>query len=867
MILPQAIKTATKTTNTKQNRRRVNKKNIEINNNSNQNAANLNNIYQRLHEAGSILLLALTVYLLICLVSYNINDPGFTHLGNTKNIINSGGQLGAWFADILYYFFGYIAYFVPFSIGLAAIKSYKTTDLNNTEFDNIEQDLPDSQIAEYYNSNNNWFSLLFKFIGFFATLISGSGLASLYVVKFNSLITIQPLIMGPGGIIGKVVGSYFISLFSAVGSTVLLLSIFFMGITLLTGLSWLTLMDIIGNKVLLLSNKILFSIKYIINLFIFKFKDKFREYRNNKKLNQELEQQLKPLVNRETNYNKITLDKTNQIIKSDNKLDDKDNTKSISKFIFNKNTQKTKEDSKIIKPKSLIKAKQLPITAVNPEDLPNVELLEMPELNGEKGYTDAELEQLSRLVEQKLLDFGVTAEVVGVQPGPVVIRFELQLAPGIKVSKVTSLSKDIARSMSIVSVRVVEVIPGKPYVGLEVPNTYREIVRLRELLEHAEYVKARSKLTLVLGKDISGKVKLADLAKMPHLLVAGTTGSGKSVGVNAMLISILFKASPKDVRLIMIDPKMLELSVYDGIPHLLAPVVTDMKDAANALKWCVAEMERRYKLMAALGVRNLASCNKKIEDAIANNDPILDPLWEPRVAGGSEAPEKLETLPYIVVVIDEFADMIMVVGKKVEELIARIAQKARAAGIHMILATQRPSVDVITGLIKANVPTRIAFQVSSKIDSRTILDQQGAEQLLGQGDMLYLPPGSGVPVRVHGAFVSDKEVHAVASDWRARQEPDYNEDITGTRLNIPGLPKLATDDLDEDAEQDSLYDEAVQFVIESRKASISSVQRRFKIGYNRAARIIEQMEAAGILSPVGMKGIREILIPEGQGLD
>src|SRR5690625_4395206 len=473
---------------------------------------------------------------------------------------------------------------------------------------------------------------------------------------------------------------------------------------------------------------------------------------------------------------------------------------------------------------------------------------------------------MSKLLELKLKDFNIDIEVVEVQPGPVVTRFEIQPAPGIKASRITNLAKDLARSLAVISVRVVEVIPGRPVMGLEIPNEHREIVRLSEVLATDVYEKSRASLTLALGHDIAGQPVIADLAKMPHLLVAGTTGSGKSVGVNVMLLSMLYKATPEQVRLMLVDPKMLELSVYEGIPHLLTPVITDMKDAANGLRWCVGEMERRYKLMSALGVRNLAGYNRKVEEARRAGEPILDPLWKPEEefeAGHEQAPApELQTLPSIVVVIDEFADMIMIVGKKVEQLIARIAQKARAAGIHLSLATQRPSVDVITGLIKANVPTRMAFQVSSKVDSRTILDQGGAEQLLGHGDMLYLPPGTSVPIRVHGAFVDDHEVHNVVADWKKRGAPEYIDGVTDESTNNIPVPGLSGGDESDDGEGDALYDQAVAYVIESRRASISSVQRKLRIGYNRAARLIETMEAAGVVSEAGHNGTREVLVPK-----
>ncbi|MEX1266201.1 MAG: DNA translocase FtsK, partial [Woeseia sp.] len=481
------------------------------------------------------------------------------------------------------------------------------------------------------------------------------------------------------------------------------------------------------------------------------------------------------------------------------------------------------------------------------------------------GYSEESLEAMSRLVELKLKDFGIDVEVVTVSPGPVITRFELDPAPGVKVSQISNLAKDLARALSVVSVRVLEVIPGKSYVGLEIPNEHRELVTLGEILKSKAYDEMASPLTLALGKDIGGHSIVADLARMPHLLIAGTTGSGKSVAINAMVLSLLYKAKSEHVRLIMIDPKMLELSVYEGIPHLLTPVVTDMKEAANALRWCVGEMERRYRLMAALGVRNIGGYNRKVKDAISAGNPIKDPTFVPPPLIDEDKPVEhpmLTELPYIVVIIDELADMMMIVGKKVEELIARLAQKARASGIHMLLATQRPSVDVITGLIKANIPTRIAFQVSAKVDSRTILDQMGAEALLGHGDMLYLPPGTSLPERVHGAFVADHEVHAVVRNLKKSGSPRYIDEITeGNGGPSPGMAGLDALPGEVDSEQDPLYDQAVQIVIETRKASISGVQRRLKIGYNRAARMVETMEQAGLVGPLQPNGAREILVP------
>jgi S-DNA-T family DNA segregation ATPase FtsK/SpoIIIE len=482
---------------------------------------------------------------------------------------------------------------------------------------------------------------------------------------------------------------------------------------------------------------------------------------------------------------------------------------------------------------------------------------------------------MSRLVELTLADFNIEVQVRSVSPGPVITRFELDPAPGVKVSQISNLAKDLARSLSVVSVRIVEVIPGKSYIGLEIPNENRQLVTLGEILKSRAYDDLTSPLTLALGKDIGGNSVVADLARMPHLLIAGTTGSGKSVAINAMILSILYKTQPEHVRMIMIDPKMLELSVYEGIPHLLTPVVTDMSEASNALRWCVAEMDRRYRLMASLGVRNIGGYNRKVRDAIDKGSPIKDPTFTPPPFEDEEKPIEhptLTALPYIVVIIDELADMMMIVGKKVEELIARLAQKARASGIHMLLATQRPSVDVITGLIKANVPCRIAFQVSAKVDSRTILDQQGAENLLGHGDMLYLPPGTSLPVRVHGAFVADHEVHAVVRHLRMSGAPRYVDEIldgpSAPTPGLVGLESLAPGGAEGgDAEQDPLYDQAVQVVLDTRKASISGVQRRLKIGYNRAARMVESMEAAGLVGPLQPNGSREILVPNAADAD
>ena len=653
----------------------------------------------------------------------------------------------------------------------------------------------------------------FRLFGLLFTLLLGSAISALHFVEPS----MENGYMA-GGILGRVIGDLLLGWFNPIGATLLLLASFFASLTLFTGISWFQLMDWIGKMTLQ-------GIAWLGN----KYTDLLDSYKD-RKAQQEVKLQRETVFHRERT--KIESRKPVVIEKEVKRIE--------PSIRVEKERQSSLFDEPVV------------------GELPQVRLLDEPTEHKER-LSDETLEALSRLVELKLADFGVQAQVVEVHPGPVITRFELDLAAGIKVAKITGLAKDMARAMSTTSVRVVEVIPGKPYIGIEVPNENREMVRLKEVIASKEFDNSKSNLTMALGKDISGAPTVIDLIKMPHLLVAGTTGSGKSVGLNAMLVSILYKSSPDEVRMIMIDPKMLELSVYEGIPHLLTPVVTDMKEAANSLRWAVAEMERRYQLMSALGVRNLAGYNKKINDAKKRGEPIADPLWKPGDSMDEQAPE-LNTLPKIVVVIDELADMMMIVGKKVEELIARIAQKARAAGIHLLLATQRPSVDVITGLIKANIPSRIAFQVSSKIDSRTILDQMGAEQLLGQGDMLYLPGGTSIPTRVHGAFVDDDEVHRVVADWKKRGEPVYEDSITAgaPETDIPGMSPPVGEGGDE---QDELYDYAVQIVTETRKASISGVQRRLKIGYNRAARMIEAMEAAGIVTEMQSNGSREVIAP------
>ncbi len=654
--------------------------------------------------------------------------------------------------------------------------------------------------------------LAIRWAGFLMTVIAGCGLAAIQPDAAAS-----GLPAGSGGVLGEVVGNGLVDIVSPVGASLFLLAAFLTGATLFTGLSWLAVMDFIGKYTLRLTDWLIGHAREI----------PARLEARRSRLQRE------------------------EVVRSSQEKVAQRKPIRIEPVI-----QKTKPSERVER------ERQVPLFDPPPNtELPPLSLLDGP-APSQDGYSPSALEAMSRLVEMKLLDFNIEVEVVAVNPGPIITRFELDLGAGVKVSQVSNLAKDIARALSAISVRVVEVIPGKSVIGLEIPNEYREIVTLGEILASHEYDESGSRLTMALGKDISGLPVVVDLAKMPHLLVAGTTGSGKSVAVNAMILSLLYKALPKNVRLIMIDPKMLELSVYEGIPHLLTPVVTDMNEAANALRWCVGEMERRYRLMAALGVRNITSYNRKVKEAIDAGKPIPDPLFKPEEAlEGTEHPQ-LQELPFIVIVIDELADMMMVVGKKVEELIARLAQKARAAGVHLILATQRPSVDVITGLIKANIPTRIAFQVSSKIDSRTILDQMGAEQLLGHGDMLYLPPGTAVPVRVHGAFVSDQEVHRVAAHLKGKSGPEYMSEILEVQTDhVPGLSPEKGGGGGDDTESDPLYDQAVAIVTQTRRASISGVQRRLKIGYNRAARMIEHMELTGIVGPMENNGSREVLAP------
>lgn len=650
--------------------------------------------------------------------------------------------------------------------------------------------------------------------GFLATLITSCALASLHFSPIGFRET-------AGGIVGQVVGGSMESVMKLLGASTLLFFLWIASVSVFLGISWFGVMDRIGKWCLIgwETGRAKFG----------ELRDKAEGRRKQAARQDTVEAEKKRTAGRAPPHIEPVM------------------------TVLEKSARAERE-------------RQVPLFEP-PEagELPPLSLLDDPPLH-KGGYSEESLEAMSRLVELKLLDFGIEVEVVSVSPGPVITRFELDPAPGIKVSQISNLSKDLARSLSVESVRVVEVIPGKSYVGLEIPNENRELVTLGEILKSKAYDDMASPLTLALGKDIGGHSVVADLSRMPHLLIAGTTGSGKSVAINAMVLSLLYKAKPEHVRMIMVDPKMLELSVYEGIPHLLTPVVTDMKEAANALRWCVAEMDRRYRLMAPLGVRNIGGYNRKVKDAIQAGQPIPDPTWSPPRLEDPDNPVEhptLTPLPFVVLIIDEIADLMLVVGKKIEELIARIAQKARASGIHMLLATQRPSVDVLTGLIKANIPSRIAFQVSAKVDSRTILDQMGAEALLGHGDMLYLATGTSVPVRVHGAFVADHEVHAVVRNLKKSSKPRYMDEILrGPTGQTPGLAGIdAPAGADMDAEEDPLYDQAVQIVVESRKASISGVQRRLKIGYNRAARMVESMEQAGLVGPLQSNGSREILVP------
>lgn len=748
----------------------------------------------------SFFLLAFSLYIFISLVSYDSSDSGFFSKNSSEIINNLGGPLGATVSDFLFTLFGYGSYLCLLIGSVWAIQTL------------FYEDKYPSNIKTAIRFFSSIFLLVcFCSVGYFYFLENFSGF------------------------IGKEIFLSISSIFGDIGSLIFLIILIIPTLSLSFNFSWLNFIDQIGKILIILVN---FLSNIVLKIYELLKRSLFDIFSKSKKIIVSLQGNLdkkiksKPEISKEPQIKEKKVEKPQTDPKQvDLPIKNDSNLKEVPKEILD-DIVDVKKDKAV---------------------MPSTELLDRA-LDDGSSLTERELNQIAELLEDKLEEFGIEATVESVLPGPVVTRFEIQPAPGTKASKITNIAQDIARSLSVSSVRVVEVIEGKSFVGIEIPNNNRKMVRLTEILSSKAFKSSPSNLSVALGQDISGNPIVVDLAKMPHMLVAGTTGSGKSVGLNAMLLSLLFKSDPEEVRLILVDPKMLELAVYDGIPHLLTPVITDMTDASNGLRWCVAEMDRRYKLMSMMGVRNLAGFNKKIQDADKNGKQILNPLNE-------DEEEYLETLPSIVVVVDEFADMMMLVGKKVEHLIARIAQKARAAGIHLVLATQRPSVDVITGLIKANIPTRIAFQVSTKIDSRTILDQGGAEQLLGYGDMLYLPPGVGVPVRVHGAFVGDDEVHRVVNDWKSRAEPNYVDEIISSNQDTGPIPGWTGIESSSD-EQDELYDEAVNFVIESRRASISAVQRKLRIGYNRAARLIETMEEAGLVSEMSSNGSREVLVPK-----
>lgn len=746
----------------------------------------------RLSEGFFLFIVAISVFLLISFSTYHVNDPGWSTSRTEARIQNSGGWIGAWLADVFLSFFGITAFLFPLLLVLSSWVRLET--------------------RKDAHMSRDW---VLQLLGWVLFLASSCGLIDIYLKIKNT----WPA--GLGGMVGDIVSQRFLSLLNQPGSTLFLATTLFTGITLITGFSWLRFIDRLGEYCY-------GSIAYLTNGLTSLVKDRVKATKAT--VSERVLEPVHPIA--------TIIDLPPRAV-----------TKMIEPVTPVVVTSSAPKIPTFLQKKSDAIVSDY---VLKEGELPPLSLLQDIAQKSEQAFTSYSFDILSQLVETRLSDFGVNVKVVGIYPGPIVTRFELDLAPGIKVSKIVGLAKDIARSLSTVSVRVVEVIPGKSYIGLELPNEHREMVGLKAILSSERYKEADSVLSLALGKDIAGAPIVVDLAKMPHLLVAGTTGSGKSVSLNTMLLSLLYKAGPKDVRLILIDPKMLELSVYEGIPHLLTPVITDMKDAANALRWCVAEMDKRYRLMASLGVRNLAGYNEKIAQAEEQGEPLYMPGVLIRTE--EDAKTQLQTLPLIVVIIDELADMMMVVGKKVEDLITRIAQKARAAGIHLILATQRPSVDVITGLIKANIPTRIAFQVSSRIDSRTILDQQGAEQLLGHGDMLYLPPGAGVPVRVHGAYVADEEVHRVVACWRTMGAPEYQQDITEDTEEGGAV------DGSVDSDSDPLYADAVKIVLEAKRASISLVQRRLRIGYNRAARLMEEMEAKGIVSTMDHAGSRDILM-------
>jgi S-DNA-T family DNA segregation ATPase FtsK/SpoIIIE len=737
-----------------------------------------------LREVGLLLSSGVLAYLTLVLGTYDPLDPAWSRQSALEDASNAGGVVGAHISDVLLYLFGISAWWIVLAGTLLVVRAYRHTARRITENPKV---------------------VLLVTTGLALLVFSSAAFEGLrlYSAHFE-------LPGKPGGIVGGEIALISSSAFGFIGSTLMFLILMAVGISLVSGISWITISEKVG---------------YWLEWTALRIWQGWESWRDRKAGEIALE---------------ARMDRLDEVREKFTSPDPKP-------LRIDKPIQHVAQSERAQKEKQKPLFEDLPDS-----ELPSINLLDTPPSDVEVISSDT-LEYTSRLIEKKLLDFNIEVRVVAAQPGPVITRYEIEPAVGVKGSQIINLTRDLARSLSVVSIRVVETIPGKTTMGLEIPNTKRQVVYLSEVLASQTYADVPSPLAIALGKDISGVPVCADLAKMPHLLVAGTTGSGKSVAINAMILSLLYKSTPNEVRMILVDPKMLELSVYEGIPHLLAPVVTEMPKAAHALNWCVGEMDRRYRLMSALGVRNLSGFNTKIRQAAKTNKKIDNPF-----SLNPEEPEPLQELPLIVVVIDELADLIMVVGKKIEELIARLAQKARAAGIHLILATQRPSVDVITGLIKANIPTRIAFQVSSRVDSRTILDQMGAEQLLGQGDMLYLPPGSGYPQRVHGAFVDDQEVHRVVDTLKSRGEPQYIDSI----LEAPVSSEDSGDGIGGgDAESDPLYDQAVEIVLKNKRASISLVQRHLRIGYNRAARLVEQMESAGLVSSMSSSGSREILAP------
>lgn len=841
-----------------------------------------------LKQTSIFILSGITAVVLLALITYSPADPGLFHYDSNAVIQNKAGSAGAYLADVLIGFFGYLAYLIPLSFMISAYLLFRSGSENNTGI-----------------------NLGITIFGVFLALIAGCGLATLLWPE-------SYLSHTSGGLLGHGIARMFVRMLGDIGATMILFSGFIAGITLFADIQWLKLIDKIGETILALVA--LFSTPTNGVIREETYETGSIQFTDNTILVDKKEHQSQTSDQSTSMFGAVTaglagvflwkkssspeglssglhepkmdpLDEYHDVSESQRKepvlgvpdymtqhgtdvvefspsdedeiIEESVAVSGLSDVITSKKASVRPVQKKMLKPNKL-EPSLAPNTSTNPISLdkavtiPPIDLLNPPPTN-QGHFSKAELEVHAKNIVETLEHFGIRGvQIDSYYPGPIITRFELLLPPGTKVSKISGLAQDMARSMCVSSIRIVEVIPGKTTIGVEVPNEKRDLVAISDILASKLFQQSTSPLTMVLGKTIEGNPAIADLARMPHLLIAGTTGSGKSVGVNAMLISLLYKSTPDEVKLILIDPKMLELSIYEGIPHLLTPVVTDMKDASNGLRWAVGEMERRYALMSHLKVRNIAGYNAKVKEAINKGKPMTDPTFDPTMHVDVR-PSILEPLPSIVIVIDEFADMMMVVGKKVEELIARLAQKARAAGIHLILATQRPSVDVITGLIKANIPTRIAFQVSTKIDSRTILDQGGAESLLGHGDMLYLPPGTGLPQRVHGAFVSDSEVEDVVSHWKQQGEPEYLADVledTGSSDAIPGLEPI------ENTEADVLYDTAVAIVTESRRASISYVQRRLKVGYNRAASMIEDMEQAGVVSAVQSNGTREVLAPE-----